>query len=240
MIREIRKKLVILGNRLPFAQHTKEYIDHMERLDWIHMNLFLDGSPLSRENVEGILRGEMVLTGRIMDHVLISRLDRLQSVIYAWAEKGEAINNILAARLAFEFAEGDMEASQLRKSTPTLQQFSYTPVLPVYILPQLTQILADADYQGEFDDPFLKAARLHNGIMAIWPYKENNEVIARALMEYYLVKQGFPMAAPAMTETEYNSQFVNYIKTGDCSFLAESLAAAVRDRLELMIQLTAY
>ena len=240
MIREIRKKIVILGNRLPFAQHTKDYIDHLERLDWIHMNLLLDGSPLTRENVEGILQGEMVLTGRIMDHVLIERLDRLQAMIYKGAEAGEAISNVLAARLAFEFCDGDIEAAQLRRSTPTLQQFSYTPVLPVYILPQLTQILADADYQGEFDNPFLKAARLHNGILAIWPYKENNEVLARALMEYYLVKQGFPMVPLEMTETEYNSQFVRYIKTGDCTFLADSLARAVHDRLELMIQLTAY
>ena len=240
MIREIRKKIIVLGNRLPFAQHTKDYIDHMERMDWIYMNLALDGSPLTRDNVEGILQGEMVLTGRIMDHVLIERLDRLQAMIYAGAGADEAISNVLASRLAFEFCDGDIEAAQLRKSTPTLQQFSYTPVLPVYILPQLTQLLADADWQGEFDNPFLKAARLHNGFMAIWPYKENNEVLARALMEYYLVKQGFPMVPLEMTETEYNSQFVSYIKTGDCTFLADSLARAVHDRLELMIQLTAY
>ena len=49
MIREIRKKIIVLGNRLPFAQHTKDYIDHLERIDWIYMNLALDGSPLTRQ-----------------------------------------------------------------------------------------------------------------------------------------------------------------------------------------------
>ncbi|MBQ1228467.1 MAG: hypothetical protein IIX87_01180, partial [Firmicutes bacterium] len=99
MIREIRKKIIVLGNRLPFAQHTKDYIDHLERMDWIYMNLVLDGSPLTRENVEGILQGEMVLTAGIMDHVLIERLDRLQAMIYAGAGADEAISNVLAARL---------------------------------------------------------------------------------------------------------------------------------------------
>jgi len=240
MIREIRKKMVILGNRVPFAQHTRDYIDYLERVDWIYMNLRMDGSPLSRDDVESILNGEVILSGRIMDHVLIERLDRLQAMIYAAAGADESISNILAARLAFEFCDGDIETAQLRKSTPTLQQFSYTPVLPICILPKLTQLLADADWQGEFDNPFLKAARLHNGFMEIWPYKENNEVLARALMEYYLIKQGFPMVPLEMTETEYNSQLVGYFKTGDCTFLADSLARAVRDRLELMIQLTAY
>lgn len=49
MIREIRKKLVVLSNRSPFPRAVQDYIDHMEKLDWVYMNLRLDGSPLSRE-----------------------------------------------------------------------------------------------------------------------------------------------------------------------------------------------
>ena len=240
MIREIRKKMVILGNRVPFAQHTKDYIDHLERVDWIYMNLSLDGSPLTRDNVEGILQGEMVLTGRIMDHVLIEKLDCLRSEMYALAGRGVPLSDRLAARFAQILADGETEAAELRKSTPTLQQFSYTPFLAADIKPALDQLMAVTEQRGEFDNPFMKAARLHNGFMAIWPYRENNEVIARALAEYYLIRQGMPMIPLAMTESEYNGAFVQYTKDNDNSALAEHLAAAVRDRLELMIQLTAY
>ena len=74
MIREIRKKLVVLSNRSPFPQAVKDYIDHLEKLDWIYMNLRLDGSPLSRDDAEKILGGEPVMSGRIMDHVLVENL----------------------------------------------------------------------------------------------------------------------------------------------------------------------
>ncbi|MBQ4649355.1 MAG: Fic family protein [Firmicutes bacterium] len=239
--REIRKKMVILGNRAPFAPQTKDYIDHLERVDWIHMNLKLDGSPLTRENVESILAGEMVLNGRIMDHVLIEKLDILRSEIY----RKERDRQIISAGLAVDFAAGlsdsDTSLEQIiRKSTPTLQVYSYTPPLSSYILESLIEFLAEAVIEKDFDDYFVKAAHIHNGFLKIYPFRENNEVVARALMEYYLVKKGYPMVPVTLSETEYNSMFVDYLKTGDSSSLAEHLMMAVRDRLELMIQLTAY
>jgi hypothetical protein len=240
MIREIRKKIIVLGNRLPFAQHTKDYIDHLERIDWIYMNLALDGSPLTRDNVEGILQGEMVLTGRIMDHVIIERLDALYGEMYDLASRDIPLSSRLASRFAEILADGDMDASEFRKSTPTLQQFSYTPVLAGDIGPGLDQLMAMTEHKGEFDNPFAKAANLHNAFMAIWPFRENNEIIARALMEYYLIRQGFPVAALNVTESEYNSAFVQYTKDGSSVWLADHLMRAVRDRLELLIQLTAY
>lgn len=239
--REIRKKKVILGNRSPFAPQTKEYINHLERVDWIYMNMNLDGSPLTRENVESILNGEMVRSGSIMDHVLIERLDILRNEIYA----KERDRQIVSAGLAADFSVCLSDCSKdfdeiLRKSTPTLQVYSYTPVHPADILKHLMVFLGEAVIEREFDDHFVKAAHIHNGFLKIYPFRENNEVIARALMEYYLIKKGYPMVPVTMSESEYNSAFVDYLRTGDSTPLAEHLMKAVHDRLELMIQLTAY
>lgn len=240
MIREIRKKMVILGNRSPFAQHTKDYINHLERVDWIFTNLKLDGSPLTRDGVEKILDGEVVLNARIMDHVLIEKLDNLRSRIYSEESRGSALNQALASAFVREMSGGEADAADLRKSTPTLQEFSYTPVLPPYIEGRLKNLLSAIARKGEFDNPFEKAALLHNEFLAIWPYRENNEVVARALTEFYLVSQGFPMVPFAMSESEYKSCFVDYTRTGNGRPLADYLTLAVRDRLELLIQMTAY
>ena len=239
MIREIRKKMVILGNRSPFAQHTKDYINHLERVDWIFTNLKLDGSPLTRDGVEKILDGEVVLNARIMDHVLIEKLDNLRSRIYSEESRGSALNQALASVFVREMSSGEA-AADLRKSTPTLQEFSYTPVLPPYIDERLNNLLSVIGRKGEFDNPFEKAALLHNEFLAIWPYRENNEVVARALMEFYLVNHGFPMVPLEMSESEYKSCFVDYTRTGNGRPLADYLTRAVRDRLELLIQMTAY
>ncbi len=240
MIREIRKKMVVLSNRSPFPHQTKEYINHIERVDWIYMNVRLDGSPLTRQNVESILDGEIVPSGRIMDHIFIERLDKLRKYMYQFEGMRTSISSSLTGRFAGILGGDEERICEYRKSTPTLMEYSYTPILPVEIPEKFERLLNIANRREEFDNPFMKAAQLHNGFLAIYPYGENDLTAARALMEYYLIEQGYPMVPLSLSETEYNMSFIHYLKTGDSTPLAEHLTKAVYDRLELMIQLTAY
>ena len=237
MIREIRKKLVVLSNRSPFPAAVKEYIDHLEKLDWIYMNLRLDGSPLSREEVEKILGGEMVINGRIMDHVLVERLGELRRELYDLMQRRLDIGPELIRNIA---AKTGVDTTEFRKTTPQLVEYEYTPVLPAEIPGAMSEFLAFAGHRDEFENPFEKAAGLHNRLLAIYPFKEGNQIAARALMEYYLLREGFPMAYLDMSESEYNGAFCDYCRSGSSKPLADILTKAVLDRLELMIQLTGY
>ena len=237
MMREIRKKLVVLSNRSPFPAAVKEYIDHLEKLDWIYMNLRLDGSPLSRDDVEKILGGEPVMSGRIMDHVLVERLGELRGELYDLVQRGLDISPELIRIIA---AKAGADSTEFRKTTPQLVEYGYTPVLPAEIPGAMSELMAFAGHKGEFENPFEKAADLHNRYLAIYPFKEGNQIVARALMEYYLLGEGFPMAYPDMSESEYNGLFAEFCRTGRSKPLADLLTKAVLDRLELMIQLTGY
>ena len=237
MIREIRKKLIVLSNRSPFPAAVKEYIDHLEKLDWIYMNLRLDGSPLSREEVEKILGGEMVINGRIMDHVLVERLGELRRELYDLMQRRLDIGPELIRNIA---AKTGVDTTEFRKTTPQLVEYEYTPVLPAEIPGTMSEFLAFAGHRDEFENPFEKAAGLHNRLLAIYPFKEGNQIAARALMEYYLLREGFPMAYLDMSESEYNGAFCDYCRSGSSKSLADLLTKAVLDRLELMIQLTGY
>ncbi len=237
MIREIRKKMVVLSNRSPFPAAVREYIDHLERLDWIHMNLKLDGSPLSRSETEKIMGGEMVMNGRIMDHVLIERLDCLRNELYDLLQR-----DIDVSKEFFRFTAPILGAGwdEFRKTIPTLVEYGYTPLLPAEIPAAMGDFLTFARREEEFENPFEKAARLHNSFLAIYPYKEGNQIMARALMEYYLLRRGFPMVPVDVAEGRYNGMLAEFCRTKNSEPLAELLTKAVYDRLELMIQLTGY
>ena len=237
MIREIRKKLVVLSNRSPFPPAVKEYINHLEALDWVHMNLRLDGSPLSRDEAEKIMGGEPVMSGRIMDHVFIERLDGLRNELYDLSKREHDVTadivRLIASRAGADYHE-------FRKTTPQLVEYGYTPLLPSEIPSAMRDYLAFAAHTAEFENPFEKAAELHDRFLAIYPFKEGNHVTARALMEYYLMRSGFPMAYLDISESEYNGMFADFCRTKNSKPLAEILTKAVLDRLELMIQLTGY
>ena len=237
MIREIRKKLVVLSNRSPFPPAVKEYINHLEALDWVHMNLRLDGSPLSRDEAEKIMGGEPVMSGRIMDHVFIERLDGLRNELYDLSKREHDVTadivRLIASRAGADYHE-------FRKTTPQLVEYGYTPLLPSEIPSAMRDYLSFAAHTAEFENPFEKAAELHDRFLAIYPFKEGNHVTARALMEYYLMRSGFPMAYLDISESEYNGMFADFCRTKNSKPLAEILTKAVLDRLELMIQLTGY
>lgn len=237
MIREIRKKLVVLLNRRPFPPAVKEYINHMEGLDWVYMNLRLDGSPLSRDEAEKIMGGKPVMSGRIVDHVFVERLDGLRRELYDFSQRDLNISADLI-RLIAEQAGADSHV--FRKTTPQLVEYGYTPVLPSEIPSAMRDYLAYAARTAELENPFEKAAELHNRFIAIYPFKEGNQVTARALMEYYLLRSGFPMAYLDISESEYNGMFAEFCRTKNSRPLTDLLTKAVLDRLELMIQLTGY
>ena len=237
MIREIRKKLVVLSNRSPFPPAVKEYINHLEALDWVHMNLRLDGSPLSRDEAEKIMGGEPVMSGRIMDHVFIERLDGLRREMYDLSQRDLNISADLI-RLIAEQAGADSHV--FRKTTPQLVEYGYTPVLPSEIPSEIWDYLTFAVHTSEFECPFEKAAELHNRFITVYPFKEGNQVTARAIMEYHLLRSGFPIAYLDISESEYNGMFADFCRTKNSKPLAEILTKAVLDRLELMIQLTGY
>ena len=62
MLREIRKKMVILRNRSPFRQDVKDHLEALEHREWIHMFLRLSGSRLTEEEIaeRDVLRREYV------------------------------------------------------------------------------------------------------------------------------------------------------------------------------------
>ena len=88
MMREIRKKMVILRNRSPFPQEVKAYLNDLEYREWISMNMRLSGSSLSMEQIDTILRGGCIMEATVSDHLMLDRLEELRQFIYRLTDLG--------------------------------------------------------------------------------------------------------------------------------------------------------
>lgn len=240
MIRKIRKNLVILQNRMPFSPQVTAYLESVEQLDWLYENLKLDGSPLSREQIHGVLNGDCVSDARISDHVLISRLDEARTRLYACAEAGMPIGPELILGLAGLLAGTGRESGLLRKTTPHLIEYGYTPPLPSELPEKLDAYVVLANHKKDFEDPFDKAAQLHFRMIELYPFRENNRFLARLLMEYHLLREGYPFSVFDMDESTYNRAVVVWLKKREGDVLTEALKRACLERTEFMMRLTAY
>ncbi len=240
MIRKIRKNLVILQNRRPFSPQVTKYLESVEQLDWLYLNLKLDGSPLSREQIHGILHGDCVSDARVSDHVLIRRLDTARRRLYDCVESEMPIGPELILGLAGLLAGTDHESGLLRKTTPPLLEYGYTPPLPSELPEELDAYVAFANHKKDFEDPFDKAALLHFRMIELYPFREHNGFLARLLMEYHLLKAGFPLSTFDLDESTYNRMVIAWLKKKESAALTEALERACLARTEFMMRLTAY
>ena len=99
MYREIKKKVLILKNRKPYSREISDYIDEMNRTDWISSCLRLSGTPVSKENVEKIGKGELLVDVSLKTHQFIHRYADVIKEMQSMADMGSDLSQISLNRL---------------------------------------------------------------------------------------------------------------------------------------------
>jgi hypothetical protein len=220
MLREIRKKLIILNNRSPFRQEVKDYLADLEYREWLYMNMSLSGKGLSAEEIDMILGGGCIMDAAVEDYLMLDRLEELRQYIYHLtdldADLSLQILRDMQAIITGVRCDGDADA---------VQRLLY---------------FADciASEKSGADNPLEKAAVMHNLTVNLQPFDGECTMLARAVMYYVLAQAGYPLAALELTMQEYRQMNASFLTSKDSSRLVQSLGQAVSKRLDLMMQLT--
>ncbi|MCL1983523.1 MAG: Fic family protein [Clostridiales bacterium] len=237
MFREIKKKQLILENRKPYSSEVCKYIREMDMADWIHSSMRLDGSVLSRHDVETILKGELVAEASLSEHLLVEKYSSLFKAV----QSSLAISSSLSREMIFSFhrmlaGEG---ATCYRKGNPVLLAINYNPPHPSEIEEQM-DILMGWFYSADMEpDPITKAVCLHHRIIEIYPFDEHTEAVARAAMYYFLLENRYPVFEISMSEQEYNRALMEYLKKENLQPFCLEVERSLLNKMELLIQLTA-
>lgn len=249
MYREIKKKLIILNNRKPFPEETAQYIGEMCQIDWIASCLRLSGIPVSREDVDKILRGELLVNISLKTHQLVHRYVELIRHIQSMQEMETELSPETLLEI-YEFLlepqpdfEPEQGKSYYRRNNPVLFEWHYNPPHFNEIQEQMELAFHWLDCVKQQVDPdmnpFRRAAILHNKIVEIYPFGDSTATIARAAVLYELMAAGYPPIRLSVSEQEYNRAIELYLKKDESGLLADAIERGVFDQLELMVRLTA-
>ena len=237
MFREIKKKQIILENRKPYSSETGEYIRELNKLDWIHSSMRLDGSIISRPEAEKILRGGFVAEASLDDHVLIERYSDLINT----ANDMLAMSNTLNREMISAFSQklAGKPDDTYRRGNPVLLSIGYNPPHPSEIDEQM-EILMNWFYSDDMEEnPVLKAACLHSRLIEVYPFETYSEAAARAAMYFYLMEKGYPAFEIRMKENEYNLALIEYLKKENIEPFYREIERCIFNKMEVLIQLTA-
>ncbi len=238
MFREIKKKKLILENRKPFVKETAEYIDEINLVDWIYTILRLDGSCIGKADVQRIVKGEFIVDVSVSDHSAVGSYH--DAIRLAHDMAGMEIE--LTEKYLFRFYQilANPPSLEYRRTNPVLIMLDYIPPHPSEIEEQMDILFQWMDTNDFQSNPILRAAYLHNKLVEIYPYETCSESVARMAMYYELIRNGFPPVLLNLSESEYYSAIRSYLKKEEIQPLYEPLERGVYNKLEIMMQLTAY
>jgi Fic family protein len=206
--------------------HDRAARERIDLLDYAWSDLRLDGSALTREGVASILSGELVGNVSIAESSEVlcheTAMSTFRDLLYMQIDLDRASLQQISEAWSKYF---DM---RYRKGSPVLPHLGFAP--PHYAdIPKLLDELfryVRMSYDGQGAE--VRAARIHNGLVYIYPFEEHSEMIARAAMQYELLRGGLPVVDIGLSEQAYNTLVSDAIRTGDDAPLAEAIAHAVR------------
>jgi Fic family protein len=200
----------------------------IDLLDYAWSDLKLDGSALTREGVASIIHGDLVRNVSIAESSEVrcheKAMSAFRDLLYMQVDIDRASLQQIAG------AWDDFFDVSFRRVSPVLPHFGFTPPYHGDIPKLLDDLFRYASRAYEAEDVVAKAARVHNGLVYIYPFAEHSEMIARAAMQYVLLRAGKPIVDLGLTEQGYNTMTADAIRGGDDGPLAGAIDLAVRKK----------
>jgi Fic family protein len=208
--------------------HERETRERIDLLDYAWSDLRLDGSVLTREGVASIIQGDLVRNVSIAESSEVrcheKAMNTFRSLLYMQVDIDRASLQQIACSWEDFFDMG------FRKGIPLLPHLGFTPPHYSDVIQLLDELFRHALTAYESGDYAGRAARVHNGLIYIYPFTEHSEMIARAAMQYVLMRSGKPIVDIGLTERDYNTMVADAIKTGNDVPLAGIIDMAVKKK----------
>ncbi len=237
MIREINKKKYILENRKPYAPETAAYLREIWLSEWIYSSNKLDGCNLSLDETLMILKGRCIMDKTIEDHMTVRSHEEAIGFIEKMAGEKNNLFEKEADRI-HSFLSAD-HSSGFRQNNPVVQSIHHIPAHFKEISILMEKLFTWYYSKAQDMNCILRGILLHNKLIEIYPYETDNEKTARALLNYELLRGGFPPIDFRMPNKTYHQLVSKYVAKQETTEFYELLSNILHSRLELFLRLTA-
>lgn len=236
MFREIKKRKIILENRKPFKEEAVSYLTELNLSDWIHSSLRLDGSNLSKETVERILRGEFLVEVSVSNHATIGNYQEAIRLLTNMVDMNMYLSESLLLKIYGALVKPTLP--EYRRSNPVLRMLDYNPPHFKEIEEQMALFFGWLHSDLYSNNPIEKAAYIHNKMIEIYPFETGSEAMARMVAQYHLMISGYPPIHWNISEPEYYDAIRLYLKKEDAGPINDVIERGVYNKMEVMMQIT--
>lgn len=207
MYQELQRKKTELQAKKPYDKDTSLAIKNLNMLDYICSGMILDGSDLSRGQIQGMMDGEMPIGASLKECIFVKNYLTLLDMIQDSLE----LRSNLDSRLLLKFYNVLVgHKSGFRKSNQMISALKHVPPHHSDVEAKMNQLFYSVYRSSE--NEIQNAARIHCGLLEIYPFEEYSGIMARLAMNYYLQEKGFFPVALGYNEKEYLSTMIECLK----------------------------
>lgn len=232
MYQELQRRKVDLQLRRPYSRQVTEQLRQLDALDYICCGMILDGDELSREDIYGMMEGEMPGQASLKQCMQVRNYMELMDVI----SDSLALKCSLDTKLLLKFHEVlTGKSGGFRKSNYMDLDFKNVPPHHTEIENKLNVLFRNV-YRSSTNE-IRNAAAIHCGILAVHPFEEESGVMARIAMNYYLQEKGFFPVALGYSYDEYMSTMTECFRDDNEALFFWGLERAVFNKLDHVLRI---
>ncbi len=232
MYQELQRKKTDLQLRKPYNLDTAVALRELDQLDHICNAMILDGAEYSREEIRGMIEGEMPKTASLKDCLFVKRYVELMEVI----QDSLSLKCNLDSKLLLKFNNIlTGQVSGFRRINQAVAEFKHVPPNHSEIEPKLNQLFKTV-YSNNANE-LRNAALIHYGVFAIYPFEEYSEIMARVAMNYYLQEKGYLPVALGFNHKEYVATMIECLRDNNDALFYWGLERAEYNKLIQVLQI---
>lgn len=198
-------------------------------IDFVCSNVILDGSNLSRLEIQNAIEGDLPVTSTLGENQMIENYVD----VFDYFKKSLSMNYLDEHVFLKLYHLLTKEYPSYRNRNRVVAKFGYMPPNSTRVSKLLAKLF-NAYFRhasDKTDNKLLTAAYLHAEIIKISPFNAANDSIARVAMYYFLMQTGFPPPLLECSDKEYIDSMHTYIHYGKINDFYAILENAMYEKL---------
>ncbi|WP_028309609.1 Fic family protein [Desulfitibacter alkalitolerans] len=231
------KKKMLEENR-PLPQHTLKSLQETILVEWIYNSNAIEGNTLTISETKVVLEGITIGGKSMREHLEVINHRDANIYLEELVKNKEHISEWLIKnlhRLILKTID-DENAGVYRGENVLISGAKHRPPEHFLVKEKMEQLIENYKSQLQSLHPIHRAALLHGEFVKIHPFVDGNGRTARLIMNFELMKNGYP---PAIIKAEIRSNYYDALDlahtTGDYSTFIKLVSDCVETSLDLWL-----
>ena len=241
MFTEIDKKKKQIDEKRPLSKYTLDNIKEELLLQWTYNSNAIEGNTLTLRETKVVLEDGITIGGKtLQEHLEVVNHKEAIFYIEDIVNEEEPLSEKQIKNIHYLILKGidDEKAGVYRERKVIISGASHTPPPPYQLKSKMEGLISWYRNVGSKLHTVERAAKLHTDFVNIHPFVDGNGRTARLLLNFELMKEGYP---PAIIRTEDRRDYYEALDkaatTGDYDDFIRMVRDAVERSLDLYLDL---